>query len=374
MKNDFSRIKRKIFFEVITIIIGTFLVGFIFYKVVIMGLLHKTIADAIVEVAQSLFGMDYYVAAELYRQIFTYNKTFIIGSFCSVLVIIMLYFIILRFTSYFNQISKGVNELLLESEDPILMSPELEFMSKQLNEVKQTLMRREKVARESEQRKNDLVMYLAHDIKTPLTPVIGYLTLLNEAPDLPIEQRQKYTEICLDKSYRLELLMNEFFEITRFNLHQIILEKEIINLTFMFEQLVDEFYPNLLDKQLEIQLIYSENIECYGDVDKLARVFNNLLKNAVVYCYPKSTIEVCLIKQQQSIEIVFKNHGKIIPKQKLNTIFEKFYRLDSARTSNTGGSGLGLAISKEIIEAHEGTISATSDESGTVFKISLPQP
>ena len=142
----------------------------------------------------------------------------------------------------------------------------------------------------------------------------------------------------------------------------------------MFEQLVDEFYPNLLDKQLEIQLIYSENIECYGDVDKLARVFNNLLKNAVVYCYPKSTIEVCLIKQQQSIEIVFKNHGKIIPKQKLNTIFEKFYRLDSARTSNTGGSGLGLAISKEIIEAHEGTISATSDESGTVFKISLPQP
>ncbi|MDB8460071.1 GHKL domain-containing protein [Turicibacter sanguinis] len=374
MKNDFSRIKRKIFFEVITIIIGTFLVGFIFYKVVIMGLLHKTIADAIVEVAQSLFGMDYYVAAELYRQIFTYNKTFIIGSFCSVLVIIMLYFIILRFTSYFNQISKGVNELLLESEDPILMSPELEFMSKQLNEVKQTLMRREKVARESEQRKNDLVMYLAHDIKTPLTSVIGYLTLLNEAPDLPIEQRQKYTEICLDKSYRLELLMNEFFEITRFNLHQIILEKEIINLTFMFEQLVDEFYPNLLDKQLEIQLIYSENIECYGDVDKLARVFNNLLKNAVVYCYPKSTIEVCLIKQQQSIEIVFKNHGKIIPKQKLNTIFEKFYRLDSARTSNTGGSGLGLAISKEIIEAHEGTISATSDESGTVFKISLPQP
>lgn len=374
MKNDFSRIKRKIFFEVITIIIGTFLVGFIFYKVVIMGLLHKTIADAIVEVAQSLFGMDYYVAAELYRQIFTYNKTFIIGSFCSVLVMIMLYFIILRFTSYFNQISKGVNELLLESEDPILMSPELEFMSKQLNEVKQTLMRREKVARESEQRKNDLVMYLAHDIKTPLTSVIGYLTLLNEAPDLPIEQRQKYTEICLDKSYRLELLMNEFFEITRFNLHQIILEKEIINLTFMFEQLVDEFYPNLLDKQLEIQLIYSENIECYGDVDKLARVFNNLLKNAVVYCYPKSTIEVCLIKQQQSIEIVFKNHGKIIPKQKLNTIFEKFYRLDSARTSNTGGSGLGLAISKEIIEAHEGTISATSDESGTVFKISLPQP
>ena len=374
MKNDFSRIKRKIFFEVITIIIGTFLVGFIFYKVVIMGLLHKTIADAIVEVAQSLFGMDYYVAAELYRQIFTYNKTFIIGSFCSGLVIIMLYFIILRFTSYFNQISKGVNELLLESEDPILMSPELEFMSKQLNEVKQTLMRREKVARESEQRKNDLVMYLAHDIKTPLTSVIGYLTLLNEAPDLPIEQRQKYTEICLDKSYRLELLMNEFFEITRFNLHQIILEKEIINLTFMFEQLVDEFYPNLLDKQLEIQLIYSENIECYGDVDKLARVFNNLLKNAVVYCYPKSTIEVCLIKQQQSIEIVFKNHGKIIPKQKLNTIFEKFYRLDSARTSNTGGSGLGLAISKEIIEAHEGTISATSDESGTVFKISLPQP
>ena len=92
----------------------------------------------------------------------------------------------------------------------------MSFLELKLNECKNVLEKRERDARQAEQRKNDLVVYLAHDIRTPLTSVIGYLDLMNEAPELSAEQRAKYLSITLDKSYRLEQLINEFFEITRF--------------------------------------------------------------------------------------------------------------------------------------------------------------
>lgn len=371
MKNDFSKIKRKIILQVVAIAFVTPIIGSFILYFFIDGVWQAPFADWVLSICQQ-FGMNYDQAYKFYEDVFRQNKmVWMIGGFI-LLLLFAFYFVMSRFTKYFDQISKGVNELLVESDQPIEMSQELAFMSKQLNEVKKTLKERQLAALESEQRKNDLVMYLAHDIKTPLTSVIGYLTLLEESPELPIEYRQKYTKICLDKSHRLENLMNEFFEITRFNLHEMVLEKETVNLTFMFEQLVDEFYPNLMEKQLKVNLFYQEEIEIYADVDKLARVFNNLLKNAVAYSYPQSMIEINLFKLAHEIQITFENQGKMIPKHKLETIFEKFYRLDSARTSNTGGAGLGLAVSKEIVEAHNGQIIATSDEYSTIFKIILP--
>lgn len=371
MKNDFSKIKRKIILQVVAVAVISPIIGAFILYFFIDGIWQAPFADWFLTICQR-FGMDYYQAYDIYQNVFRQNKMiWMVGGFI-LLLLLVFYFVMSRFTKYFDQISKGVNELLEESDKPIEMSDELAFMAKQLNEVKQTLKERQQAALESEQRKNDLVMYLAHDIKTPLTSVIGYLTLLEESPELPIEYRQKYTKICLDKSHRLETLMNEFFEITRFNLHEMILEKEPVNLTFMFEQLVDEFYPNLLEKQLTVNLFYSEEIEIYADVDKLARVFNNLLKNAVAYSYPQSSIEINITKLEETIKVTFENQGKMIPKHRLETIFEKFYRLDSARTSNTGGSGLGLAISKEIIDAHGGQIVASSDEYSTIFTITLP--
>ncbi len=98
-----------------------------------------------------------------------------------------------------------------ESDKEIYLPAELDFLEKKLNGVKNKLEKRAKDAQEAEQRKNDLVVYLAHDIKTPLTSIIGYLSLLDEAKDMPVEQKEKYVKITLDKSYRLEQLINEFF-------------------------------------------------------------------------------------------------------------------------------------------------------------------
>lgn len=221
-------------------------------------------------------------------------------------------------------------------------------------------------------RKNELVAYLAHDLKTPLTSVIGYISLLKEAPDMPVEQRAKYTGIALEKALRLESLINEFFDITRYNLQQIVLEEETFDLGFLLMQMADEFYPVLEQHGKSISIHADEDLPVAADSAKLARVFNNILKNAVAYSYDNTEIEIYAEKRENTIHVSISNFGKTIPKQKLDMIFEKFYRLDDARSTNTGGAGLGLAIAKEIVVAHGGTISVTSEKQITTFTVELP--
>jgi two-component system sensor histidine kinase VanS len=233
--------------------------------------------------------------------------------------------------------------------------------------------RAKELAETEMQRKSDLITYLAHDLKTPLASVIAYLNLLDESPELAPEQRAKYVGIALDKAYRLEQLIGELFEIIRFNLQTMTLNEERINLKFMLEQLADEFYPILLPEGKRITVSCEEGLVLRGDSDKLARVFNNILKNAGAYSDENSEITVSARRNQRGVEIRFENHGNPIPKQKQDVIFEKFYRLDASRATKTGGAGLGLAIAKEIVEAHGGSISVMSDEEKTVFTVLLPQ-
>lgn len=249
---------------------------------------------------------------------------------------------------------------------------EYETVAVQIAQMRADMQRSEQILKEEAQRKSDLIAYLAHDLKTPLTSVIGYLSLLEEVPDMPQEQRIKYTGITLEKAKRLEQLINEFFEITRYNLQQIILEKETVDLYYLLLQLTDEFYPILKEHGNTIRLEASENLIIYADPEKLARVFNNILKNAVAYSYRDTEIVISAQETDEKLQIIFLNKGTTIPPQKLETIFEKFFRLDDARTTNSGGSGLGLAIAKEIVTLHQGTITAKSEKEETSFIVTLP--
>lgn len=222
------------------------------------------------------------------------------------------------------------------------------------------------------QRKNDLIAYLAHDLKTPLTSVIGYLSLLAEAPDMPAEQRAKFTGIALEKALRLESLINEFFDITRYNLHEILLERENFDLGYLLMQLGEEFYPALQAQGKSLALDCPQELPISGDPDKLARVFNNILKNALAYSYENTQITVTAGKEKGNIRVEVSNFGKTIPQEKLAMIFDKFYRLDDARSTSSGGAGLGLAIAKEIVTAHGGTILARSENQVTTFTVTLP--
>ena len=215
-------------------------------------------------------------------------------------------------------------------------------------------------------------MYMAHDLKTPLTSIIGYLTLLNDEKNISKELQEKYIKIALDKSLRVEELTNQFFDITRYNLHSMPINKTELNITYLLKQLIDECYPMLEKNNLKCVLNAPDKVNYLGDGDKLARAFGNLLKNAISYSKEESEIVINLKKDTNNVVVEVINKGKQISKEKLSKIFEKFYRLDSARTSRTGGSGLGLSIAKDIVELHNGTITAESNEEETTLRVTLP--
>ncbi len=312
----------------------------------------------------------YYTARHLFNKIFSQSTVFFAFLIWLIGAIILLYRLLKKVFSYLDAISEASNQMLDDNVEYVDLPVELDDIQRRMNHLKRESMKNERLARENEQKKNDLIVYLAHDLKTPLTSMIGYLSLLDEIKDMPKEQREKYIEVALQKSYRLEDLINELFDIARFNTEKIILEKEEINLNLMLEQIIEDFYPILKENGKEIHLEITEKIILDGDSDKLARVFGNLIKNAVYYS-TDSNIKISVEKKESIVSIIVRNKAKKISDEKLKRLFEKFYRVDTSRISKTGGSGLGLAIAKEIIELHGGTINAVSEEE-MKFLLELP--
>ena len=238
-----------------------------------------------------------------------------------------------------------------------------------LNRARECERKVQQALRDESHRKDDLVTYLAHDLRTPLASVVGYLSLLQEAPDLPLEQRARFTGVALDKAHRLDALIEEFFDITRFDFHDIVLTRAYVDLGLLLAQVADEFYPILNEQHKEAQVDICEDLTVLVDGDKMARVFNNIMKNAVAYSYEGSTIAIEARRLDDGgVRVRFVNQGDPIPEPKLKVIFEKFYRLDAARATNRGGAGLGLAIAKEIVCAHGGRIPDRVQEQHTACK------
>lgn len=278
-----------------------------------------------------------------------------------------------RLIGYLNDTVEAAEIASHTDDQPILLPKEMKEVQYLLNGIKENVKVNAQAAKEAEQRKNDLIVYLAHDLKTPLTSVIGYLTLLRDEQQISPELRDKYLSISLEKAQRLEDLINEFFEITKFQLTSISLEYSTVNVTRMLEQTVYEFAPMLTPKQLTCNLHAPADVYLTCDGDKIQRVFDNLLRNAVNYSYENSEIRIELTEDANSVQCQVINHGATIPREKLERIFEQFYRLDSARTSKTGGAGLGLAIAKEIVRKHNGSIQATSANETVRFIVVLPK-
>ena len=365
-KQDYRTLERKMFFRIALIMASALLV-----VLLLQSLARGHIGEIAVNIIQTVFGMRRPSALGLYNRLIRSNIEYILLGSVAVFFLILSRFLMSQFSIYFTEISNSLDVLAGNKDSEISLSPEMVTMESKLKAVKQTLEEREQEARSAEQRKNDMVMYLAHDIKTPLTSVIGYLSLLDEAPDMPPEQKAKYVNITLEKANRLEKLLDEFFEITRYDFQTNSLPKENIDLYYMLTQMTDEFYPLLTAKGKKAVLHVPDDMVIYGNPDKLARVFNNILKNAVAYSPDNSVIDITAAIKGDIASIVFNNAGSI-PKDKLSSIFDKFYRLDSARSSDTGGAGLGLAIAKEIVSSHGGHIYADSDGKQTLFTVELP--
>ncbi|MGN0353860.1 MAG: sensor histidine kinase [Muricoprocola sp.] len=341
MKSNYKRLKRTILIRTGLVALLTFILG--------AGIVHFFIEETFQEYKYLFLGIGF----------------------------LLLYFIFYRIVvklllHYLGSIEGAIDAIQKEEEGSVKLERELKPIADKLDTLKVTLKNKEMERITSEQKKNDLVVYLAHDLKTPLTSVVAYLTMLDERKNMPEEDREKYIHVTLEKANRLRELINEFFEITRFNLQDIVLDKKQLNLSMMLEQLADESYGMLREKYLTCSVHTDDNLMVLGDPDKLARVFDNLLRNAIAYSYTDTEIRIEAYKMNGEIVIRFTNHGHEIPQQKLQAIFEKFYRVDNARSSQTGGAGLGLSIAKRIVELHGGQIEASSEWEYTTFTVYLP--
>lgn len=366
--NDFKQLQTTIFLRTAIILIVAVVIIFIIYN----GFFQGHFANAVVGFLNRFIYDDYEAALEAYQRVVrNYKDLYILVAILSVFLIILRIYL-KGFTKYFNEINRGIDALIEENSGDVVLSTELAATEKKINHIKHTLAQRKLATELAEQRKNDLVVYLAHDLKTPLTSVIGYLTLLRDENKISEELREKYLSISLEKAEHLEDLINEFFEITRFNLSNITLEYSRVNLTRMLEQLTYEFKPMFLEKNLKCELEIAPDTMIKCDVNKMQRVFDNLLRNAVNYSFDDSTIHITVKQNGENLCIQFTNCGNTIPKEKLVRIFEQFYRLDVARSSRSGGAGLGLAVAKEIVELHNGTITAKSENEQIEFTVTLP--
>ena len=259
---------------------------------------------------------------------------------------------------------------------------ELGSLAANINVLSKTLLAKEKeseklkekeraaldIERNAERQKNELITNVAHDLRTPLTTIVGYLELIKDDTALSKEDVHKYSGIAYEKSIRLQEMMDDLFEFTKLDNADIKLNKSMINLSGLIMQMTDEFYPSFKDCNITpIVDLPEENIYVQGDGQLLARVFDNLISNALKYGYHNTDLKIEVSGDEKYATVKVINHGDTIAPEDIPLLFNKFYRTDSSRNSKTGGTGLGLAITKNIVDLHHGDISVTSDDQITTF-------
>ncbi len=291
--------------------------------------------------------------------------------------------------NYIGILSRAIQEVTAGNYDvktPIEYDDELGLLAANINALAKTLKDKEKESlilkenerlafdaeRNAENQKKDLITNIAHDLRTPLTTIVGYLELIKTNEHLSKEDIQKYSTVAYEKSKRLQKLMEDLFEFTTLDQDNIKIHMSVINISELVLQITDEFYPSFQEHDLTPVIEISQpNLFIKGDGQLLARVFDNLLSNAIKYGDEHEKIHIQVLNDEKNVSIKIRNYGKTIPQEELPYIFDKFYRSDASRSSSTGGTGLGLAIAKNIIQMHNGQILVTSHDNTTTFVVLL---
>lgn len=224
--------------------------------------------------------------------------------------------------------------------------------------------------------KRQLTQNVAHEIKTPVASIHGYLETLVANPNLPDEKRRHFLERCLSQSERMTRLMAYMSTVSRLDEGRVTME-EGVDLERIINDVIEDFKGKLDSAGISVQLAIPEYLFVRGDQGLLYSIFRNLVENAVMYASGADTLRISCFRREDSIEFEISDNGSGIPDKHLNHIFERFYRVDKGRTRGegaAGGTGLGLSIVKNAVMAHGGTISASSGPSGAglIVRFSLP--
>ena len=278
----------------------------------------------------------------------------------------------IRYISRISEAVQNISEGNLNTVIDVIGDDEFSSMAANLNHMAADIKKLMEKERESERTKNELITNVAHDLRTPLTSIIGYLELLAGNQQVPADMQHKYIEIAYGKSRRLQKLIEDLFGFTKLNCGKIAMHVGQIDIVKLLGQLVEEAYPNFVEKGLSYDLqsnVPAKIINADGNL--LARLFDNLIGNAIKYGADGKRVLVKIHAEGETVTVSVTNYGYVIPADELPLIFNKFYRVEQSRSSSTGGTGLGLAIAKEIVDMHGGTISVASDLNGTVFTVKL---
>lgn len=294
------------------------------------------------------------------------------------IVFFIMYFLILtrKITKDMAYISKGISQIAsgeMKEKLEVARDDEIGEIAKQVNKMSDDIKRLMESEREALQTNKDMITCVAHDLRTPLTSVIGYLQLATDVNKYEVAERQQYAYIAMDKANRLQRLIEELFSYTKLMSGEITLHLNKIDIVKLVEQMVEEFYPLFKENELEYSLVQNvDSLIINVDGELMARAVQNLISNAIKYGKDGKRVFIELEKFDNEVQIRVTNFGLIIPPESLGHIFDKFYRVEESRSVQTGGTGLGLNIAQQIAVLHGGTINVTSGSDGTCFIVALP--
>lgn len=304
------------------------------------------------------------------------DKNSFLALILSVIIFISIFIIVTnKKMKYIEEIASGVRmisngDLSYRVEEK--GKDEIKNLAENINNMASEIESRIEAERRAEKTKSELITNVSHDLRTPLTSVMGYIGLIKDGKYENEEVMKEYLNIAFNKSNQLKELIEDLFEYTKLNNRGIILEKNKVNIVEFLSQIIEEYIPLFEENNIEVvKKFVDEKYIVEIDAGKMVRVFENLFSNAIKYSFKPGEVVVSTYENDGYVNIVIKNKGENIPKEKIDRLFDRFYRLDEARNSNTKGSGLGLAISKNIIELHKGKIWAECIGNDVSFFIKL---
>lgn len=294
------------------------------------------------------------------------------------LLLFIFYFLLLtrKVTGDLSDIADGISSMTRDREAgslPVDRQDEIGEIARSVHQMTEELSRLMASEREALQSNKEMIACLAHDLRTPLTSLSGYLNLAMDTDKYDVEQRQHFAEVAARKADRLEGLIQDLFDYTKLMSGEITLHRHRIDFVKLVEQMIEEFYPLLEENELTCSFqTECRELEMDVDPDLMARAVQNLLSNAVKYGKDGKQI-IIRLEKGRNVTFSVTNYGLVIPEKSLDMIFERFYRVEGARSPGTGGTGLGLNIAKEIITLHGGIITVESGLQGTVFSVEIPR-
>lgn len=352
-----------------------------FLEIIISGALSVYICYSLYNITYSLYTTyKYPLFNEIISKIILIKNNYF-GSTFYIIIGIVIFISIYSLITYkrykdmlllmdsVEEMSKGN----LDKKIQVKSRSDIKKVAENINNIVQQLKNITVEERKAQQTKTDLITNVSHDLRTPLTSIIGYLNIIEEGKYKDEVELMYYVDIAYEKSLNLNILINDLFELTKMQNRTINFNKVELNLVELVGQLVSQFEIQFRQANMDYRIDFSvEKLMISADPVKLVRAFENLITNAMRYGKDGRYVDIKIFVEDEMAVVQVINYGEPIPVVDLPHIFDRFYRVEKSRNTFQGGSGLGLAITKNIIESHDGSITAISDSEHTIFQVKLP--